>query len=371
MNKPGIYIHIPFCKEKCPYCDFYSISCQKQNIIEEFIYSLGKEIFFYQNLGKNKIFDTIYIGGGSPDILNEKQIFTIVKNLYSTFKFSSDTEFTIELNPQNITREKIMFLKDIGVNRISLGVQSLDEKDLKFLCRHHSVLSGQKAIEIIRSLDMALNIDLIYALPYQTKKMWLKILNDAVICEPQHISAYQLTIKDNTPFGIMKMEKSFKESSEKKQAELFFLTSDFLEEKGFIHYEVSNFAINEKYFCRHNMKYWQRIFYLGLGPSAHSFFNEERWSNYSDVEKYCSLCKTNILPMEKKEKLTKQQTNLEKIYLGFRTKMGISEKDLYIDNTEKIVEQLENQGFINIINHQIIPTKKGFLFSGGLPFYFI
>ncbi|MCL5674602.1 MAG: radical SAM family heme chaperone HemW [Candidatus Omnitrophica bacterium] len=370
MNKPGLYIHIPFCRSKCPYCDFYSIISQEEDI-EKFILSLIKEMSFYKNVELCREFGTIYIGGGSPGILSAKQFFRLVENLNKTFTFSSVSEFTIELNPEDVSKEKVMILKSAGVNRISLGVQSFDERDLKFLGRRHSINLIKNVISIIKSAGFILNVDLIYGLFCQTENTWLKVLNDALSFEPEHISAYQLTIKENTPFGKMMNEKKIKESSEKKQADLFLKTSDFLEEKGYVHYEVSNFARNKKYFCRHNMKYWERIPYLGLGPSAHSFFNEERWSNYSSFEKYCKECGADRLPIEKKEKLTEQQAKIEKIYLGFRTQNGVPEKYLNGENAEKIIKQLQKQELINRVNHKIISTKKGFLVSGGLPIYFI
>lgn len=370
MNRHGLYMHIPFCRSKCPYCDFYSIPGQ-DNLVERFKRSIIKEISFYKSMNLYPEFDTIYIGGGSPDILNEKQFYALVESLNRSFRFLSNTEFTIELNPEGVTKEKVLFLKSAGVNRISLGAQSFDGADLNLLGRRHNVKSVKKAISIIKSSGILLNLDLMFGLPLQTKNAWLKTLNIALSFEPEHLSAYQLTIKENTPFGKMKQEKKIKELSEKKQADMFLQTSDFLEEKGYIHYEISNFARNKKCFCRHNMKYWERIPYLGLGPSAHSFFNRQRWSNYQFLEKYCSECESGRLPIEKKEKLTEQQAKIEKIYLGFRTQNGIPEKYLDGENAEKTIRQLQKQELIVVVNHKIIPTKKGFLVSGGLPLYFI
>ncbi len=231
-RKPaGLYVHIPFCKTKCPYCDFYSII--DTSAIERFLTALKREIGMYKKSFSQ--FDTIYFGGGTPSLIDKRTLGEIFTDLRAQFTFSPDTEITIEMNPDDVTTEKLENYKKLGINRISLGVQSLDDKELAFLKRRHSAEGSRKAISLIRKEGFKnFGIDLMNCLPGQTEKQWMNTLEEALSFKPAHISCYQLTISGNTPFGKMTQKGKFKIPSEEKQRKIFLSTSNFLQKQGFM-----------------------------------------------------------------------------------------------------------------------------------------
>lgn len=369
MNKlPGLYIHIPFCKSKCPYCDFYSIV--SSSLIDKFLDSIFIEMDFYKSFVKK--IDTLYLGGGTPSILNKEQIFKLIKNIKSKFKFTLNPEITIEVNPDSINLEKLKIYKELGINRISVGVQSFNDNELKFLKRIHNVKQSINTLEQIRKVGFDnLNIDLMYGFENQTEKNWENTLKQTMDFKPEHLSCYMMTIEKSTLFGKMLKQKKIKELNEDFQCRLFIKTSEFLQENGYIHYEISNFA-RPNFLSRHNTKYWNHIQYIGLGPAAHSFKKRKRWWNYKSIYKYCQNLRNNILPVEDFEILTKEQFILEKIYLGFRTKNGVEIKFLKINpKWETILEYLQKNKLVSVINDRVISTIKGFLISDQLPLWFI
>ena len=218
------------------------------------------------------LFDTLYLGGGSPSVLSEQQIENLVKLIQERFPIAPGSEITIEANPDDLNPSKLKAYRELGMNRISLGVQSFDDRELSFLRRRHKADGAQKAWEWIREAGFTNGgIDLIYGLPGQTIDQWLAGLNKALAINPEHLSCYQLTVAKGTLFWGMKEKGRLHSMSETEEENFFLTTSKFLEDRGYIHYEISNFAREEKYFSRHNQKYWQRLPCLGLGPSAHSF----------------------------------------------------------------------------------------------------
>ncbi|MBN2417833.1 MAG: radical SAM family heme chaperone HemW, partial [Deltaproteobacteria bacterium] len=272
----GLYIHIPFCRSKCPYCDFYSIA--SFSLIPRWFEALKMEMKFYTD--KFVCFDTVYLGGGTPSLLDVSLIGEVLASINNNFKILEKAEITIEVNPGDLTIEKIRELKPLGINRINLGVQSFSDDDLLFLGRRHRVKDSRQALNALREAGFEnIGIDLIYGLKDQSPGEWLKTLKRAVSFNPEHISCYQLTFEGKTVFNAMKARGELKELSEDTASRFFIETSAFLEQQGFLHYEVSNFAKRPELRSRHNMKYWKRVPYLGLGPSAHSFDGEKRWWN--------------------------------------------------------------------------------------------
>ena len=325
---PGLYVHIPFCKTKCPYCDFYSITDDATK--EEFLKALKREAVLYKKVFRQ--FDSLYFGGGTPSLIDEKGFEEIFAVLRAQFTFSSDTEITVEMNPDDVTAEKLENYRKLGINRISLGVQSLNDRELAFLKRRHTAEGAKKALALIKGHGFDnVGIDLMNGLPGQTEKHWMKTLEEALSFGPAHISCYQLTIGAKTVFGNMAQEGQLKMPSEEKQRKIFLSTSRFLQERGFIHYEVSNFARGEEYRSRHNLKYWRHVPYLGLGPAAHSFLNDRRWWNLRSVEQYCMALNKNDKPVEEEEQLSPEQLDLERLFLGFRNLEGVSIKTLLIN----------------------------------------
>jgi oxygen-independent coproporphyrinogen III oxidase len=368
MNKkelPGLYVHIPFCKTKCPYCDFYSIV--DDSATDGFLKALKNEAVLYRKTFHQ--FDSLYFGGGTPSLINVKGLKEVFSVLRAQFEFSPDTEITIEMNPDDVTAEKLKSYRQLGVNRISLGVQSLNDKELTFLKRRHTAEGSRKALALIQEQGFDnVGIDLINGLPGQTEKCWMSTLEEALSFGPAHISCYQLTIGSKTVFGKMAQEGRLKIPSEEKQRRIFLSTSRFLQERGFIHYEVSNFAQGKKYRSRHNLKYWRHIPYLGLGPAAHSFQNNRRWWNVRSVDGYCAALIRNDKPIEDDETLSPEQLELERLFLGFRNLDGVSIKDTFCKPPhENVLKKLVAAKCVEIRSGKIIPKVKGYLIADRLP----
>ncbi|MFC1495005.1 radical SAM family heme chaperone HemW [Thermodesulfobacteriota bacterium] len=365
----GLYIHIPFCRSKCPYCDFYSIA--STSLVPQWLEALEKEILFYKD--KFYSFDTIYFGGGTPSLLDIDMIEKILNTLKTEYSFKEDTEITLEANPCDMTPVKIEGIKSLGTNRINLGVQSFNDDELHFLGRRHR---GSDSERVLNDLGKAgfdnIGIDLIYGLKSQTLKAWQKTLEQAIDFSPEHISCYQLTIEGKTVFNAMKNKGILDNLAEDEAGSFFLKTAGFLEENGYLHYEVSNYARGLKYKSRHNIKYWDRIPYLGLGPSAHSFDGRKRWWNHRSARKYCASLRDGESPIENFEILTGEQEILEKLALGLRTAAGLDMDilSIYPESIKKIKE-LETSGHIRINGSKIVPTKKGLLVADQLPLYII
>jgi coproporphyrinogen III oxidase-like Fe-S oxidoreductase len=264
---------------------------------------------------------------------------------------------------------KLKMLHQLGVNRISLGVQSFDEQELLLLRRRHTVGDAEQALDWIREAGFVnLGIDLIYGLPGQTREKWLAHLNKALAFNPEHLSCYQLTIAKGTLFWGLKEKGDLQPISEAEEEILFLATSKFLEDRGYIHYEISNFAREETYFSKHNQKYWQRRPYLGLGPSAHSFQGNRRWWNVRSVKKYCQAIEEGRPPIEGQEELSEEQVRLEMISLGLRTRAGLDLGILGDNSTlEKILPKLVESEWVSVSGNHIVPTLKGFLVADRLP----
>lgn len=367
MNS-GIYIHIPFCESKCGYCDFYSIT--NLNYIEHFLKCLREEIEIYSDeIDRKEIFDTIYIGGGTPSILEDEQIESILNILHKKFCIIADAEVTLEMNPGTINQNRLQELLNTGINRLSIGVQSFNESDLKFLGRIHTAEEALNSIKNGRKAGFEnISIDLIYALSTQTLLKWKNVLNTAINLNPEHISAYNLTIEKGTPFDDLKRKGELKLLSESQEKEFFNCTDTILKKAGYQHYEISNFALNENYISKHNSKYWIHYNYLGLGPSAHSFWGNKRWSNYKSIEKYITELKKGIKPITFMESLNQKDLEFEHIFLSLRTYRGLEfkkfSKKFNLDFKSKyksILSKLVKESYVEIDATHIKLTNKGML----------
>jgi len=294
QTSSGLYVHIPFCKTKCPYCDFFSIMSPGQ--VPAFLAALDAEARLYREQFSS--FDTLYLGGGTPSLLEDPHLASLLASLRRHFNFSQDCEITLEANPDDITTGKLTLWRGLGLNRLSLGAQSFDENELRFLGRRHTAGQTTAAIGLIRAAGFTnLGLDLIYGLPGQPPAAWLNTLETALRFNPEHLSCYQLTLAAETPMGREAAQGDLVPLNEEAQREFFLLTTGFLKARGYLHYEVANFARREKYICRHNRKYWTRVPYLGLGPAAHSFNGSQRWWDFSSVEQYCSSLKAGAAPV--------------------------------------------------------------------------
>ncbi len=366
----GLYIHIPFCLSKCPYCDFYSSTTL--SAIPSFLEALFKEMGMYRS--RFPCFDTIYLGGGTPSLLTPQQVEEILIKIWENFDLLPESEITIETNPADLNVTFLTSLREIGINRIHLGIQSFDEGVLNFLGRRHSVQQAKFGIESAREAGFKnMGMDLIYGVPGQDLDSWLKTLRQALAFEPEHLSCYQLTFEPHTPLGRRYRSGAFSAPGEALQYEFFIKTSECLEGAGYIHYEVSNFAKRIEDASRHNQKYWDHSPYLGLGPSAHSFKGNQRWWNHRSLEPYLNAIHQGDLPIEGRETLTVDQLRLEALYLGFRTKKGIDLDDfknryacdLRVEKGE-MMRRLEGEGFVSIRNGHLSPTPRGFAIADRL-----
>jgi oxygen-independent coproporphyrinogen-3 oxidase len=367
---PGLYIHIPFCKSKCGYCDFYSVTALAS--MPDFIDALIEEIGMYGEAFE--CFDTVYLGGGTPSILPPNQIERILNAVRMNFNLLENTEITMEANPGDLDLAYLASLRNLGVNRLNIGVQSFNDEVLKFLGRRHSVGQAISAIENTRKAGFDnLGLDLIYGIPGQEKALWLETLTQAISLLPEHLSCYQLTVEPHTPLGKRYAEGKFSLPPEDLQYELFMMTSKILEDAGYVHYEVSNFAKGMAFASRHNQKYWDHTPYLGLGPAAHSFLNNQRWWNHRSVDRYLSATKDGTKPIEGTEILSLEQLQLEAFYLGLRTNKGIciqefSEKyslDMLTEK-EKAFAELQREGLVILENGFVHPTRNGLALSDSL-----
>ena len=367
---PGLYIHIPFCLSKCPYCDFYSST--SLSALPYFLDTLFKEMAMVRNDFNS--FDTVYIGGGTPSLLTPQQLENILVKIRQNFNLTGNTEITIEANPADLNQSSLESMRETGINRVNIGVQSFDQEVLGFLGRRHSVQQAILAIEASKKAGFHnIGLDLIYGTPGQTIESWSNTLEQAVAFAPEHLSCYQLTLEATTPLGKKLQAGEFSIPGEELQYEFFMRTSQFLQEAGYIHYEVSNFKKGTDLASRHNQKYWDHSPYLGLGPAAHSFKNNRRWWNHRSIDQYIAAVNAGNLPVEETEILTTEQLRLEALYLGLRTKKGVNledfknryQYDLFTEK-KKMLVKLQEEGFIHIQNGSLRPTPNGLAVADSL-----
>lgn len=335
----GIYIHIPFCRKLCYYCDFYHVISNDDNTL--FITALKKEAELRADYIAGNTVSTVYFGGGTPSVFNCKEIGTILDHLRKHFVFDTECEITIELNPDDITSDYLTGLLQTGVNRISLGVQSWRDEDLKLMNRRHT---AAQALDVLENAITAgfenISVDLIYGVPGMGLENWASNLDKTLSFDIKHLSAYHLTIEPGTVFNKMKEKGLLKEIDEDDSTSEFNLLLEKTESTGFINYEISNFG-KPGFFSVHNTNYWKQVPYLGLGPSAHSFNGYSRQWNIKDVKKYTGSVNSGKLSFEKEELDIKTKFN-EYVMTSLRTMWGID-----LDYVEKIFEK---EGYDYVIN---------------------
>ena len=321
MKKAGIYIHIPFCATKCMYCDFYSIA-DRNDQIPLFIKTIVKEIDIYEAIDDNLIFDTIFFGGGTPSTLDAFSIEKIINALDKKFNLSNITEFTIEANPGEASKDRLKDFLNLGVNRLSIGVQSLHQNILTFLTRIHSPKQVLETFNDARQVGYTnISCDLIYSIPNQTWKMWEKDLIQIIDLEPDHISAYNLTVENGTALFDMVKTKKIIMPNDDKSSDWFLKTHKILEDGGYPGYEISNFSKN-RMVCKHNIHYWKIDPYYAFGPSAHGFDGKKRWNNVRSLNQYIQKVESGKTPISKLEYLSQVDLINEALGFGLRMKNG-------------------------------------------------
>jgi oxygen-independent coproporphyrinogen-3 oxidase len=363
--KTGLYIHIPFCQQKCLYCDFPSYD-NLAHLYQPYVAALCQEISGWGGVLSRNAIDTIYVGGGTPTLLSADSLGTILECVHKNFLIDKTAEISLEANPGTVSQGKLLALKSIGVNRLSFGVQTFSDRLLKSIGRIHT---SNQAFEAVRDAQKAgfdnINLDLMYGLPRQSCKDLEDSIRQAVGLGVSHISAYGLKVEEGTPFAAMDKQGKLALPEEQVDEEMYNFATEFLPKHGFMRYEISNFS-KIGYECRHSLKYWQYQPYVGLGAAAHSFFQKERLSNIGDVFQYISFAEKGKLPIEVREHLTIDIAMAEYIFLALRTVQGLSLSKFkeyfncdFFQRYGKIVSELTKQKLIVVGETQISLTIIG------------
>lgn len=365
----GIYIHIPFCKQACHYCDFhFSTSLKKK---DELVNALVKEIQIRKDEFKNVEVQTIYFGGGTPSLLTNDELQLLIETVYENYKVTANPEITLEANPDDLSKIRILELSKSSVNRLSIGIQSFFESDLKLMNRAHNAEEAKECLSVATRHFDNISIDLIYGIPGASNEQWLLNIETALSYNIPHISSYALTVEPKTALASFVKKGIIDDVDDEQAHEQFHLLKDKLEASGFVHYELSNFS-KEGYFSRNNTAYWQGKPYIGIGPSAHSFNGKQRGWNVRNNTKYIKAIQQNELPIEVETLTTIDRYN-EYIMTGLRTIWGVSidkvEADfgkIYKDYLKEQSETFINQQLLYIDDKHIRVTKKGQFLSDGI-----
>jgi oxygen-independent coproporphyrinogen III oxidase len=365
----SLYLHIPYCEHKCVYCDFYSI--ENLTSMDDFLAALELEIVRRaEEFSQQETIETIFFGGGTPSLLSPKQLENIFNCLHKYYRIEPNAEITCESNPGTVEQQKLNDFHSVGFNRISFGIQSFYEDDLKFLTRIHSAVEAERAVEnAYRAGFTNVNVDLIFALPNQTPERWKENLRRAVALHPKHISSYALIVEENTPLATMVKNKLVAPLPSEEDAELYEITIDTLVTSGYRQYEVSNFAL-PGYECKHNINYWNHSNYLSFGPSAHSFWKDssitgKRWWNVRSIQSYCDSLQRREFPVVGSEHIDEKKFYNEEIFLGLRSK-GIDANKLLqlfgtaLDTKKDLLDELHREKFILQKSGRISLTSKGY-----------
>jgi oxygen-independent coproporphyrinogen-3 oxidase len=357
---PGLYLHIPFCSAICPYCDFAVLTGGPERR-ERFTDHLVSEIGLWSGDAESfRGIDTVYFGGGTPSALSPEQLGRIVESVKSGLPVVEDAWIFLEANPEDVTPGSVRAWRELRVRTLSLGIQSFDSDALAFLGRRHSPEEARRSVELARAAGFhTVALDLIYGLPGQTPEDWRRTLETAVALEPDHLSCYQLTIHEGTPFGFRLARGKMTEAPEETQADLFLLTHTFLREAGWPGYEVSNFARSPEHRSRHNRKYWDHTPYLGLGPSAHSFSQNRRWWNERKINPYEARVDAGERPVAGSEELTAEDLALEALMLGLRTAEGIDLERFRRRYGVDLGMPERVEGLLNVEDGRLVPTLEG------------
>ena len=365
----GIYIHIPFCKQACHYCDFHFSTSMKKK--DEMVLALAKEIGMRKNEFENDIVETIYFGGGTPSVLSNEEINFLIAEVYKNYIVAENPEITLEANPDDLSSERILELSKSRINRLSIGIQSFYEEDLKMMNRAHNSAEALKCLEEASKYFDNISLDLIYGIPGLTDEMWRQNIETALSFGIPHISSYALTVEPKTALKKLIDTGKITEPQDEAASNHFMILVEMLQKNGFIHYELSNFG-KENYFSKNNSAYWLGKKYIGIGPSAHSYDGEKRGWNVANNSLYIKSIQENILPLET-EILSKSDRYNEYIMTGLRTIWGVSlekiEKEFgldYLNYLHKQTDKFLNDDLLSIKNNILKPTAKGKFLTDGI-----
>ncbi|HWR94155.1 MAG TPA: radical SAM family heme chaperone HemW [Flavobacterium sp.] len=365
----GIYIHIPFCKQACHYCDFhFSTSLKKK---DEIIMALTKELQIRKNEFENEVVETIYFGGGTPSLLPIADLKFLISAVYENYNVVKNPEITLEANPDDLSTERIIELSKSPINRLSIGIQSFFEDDLQLMNRAHNTIEAKKCLEEATRYFDNITIDLIYGIPRMSNEKWKQNIENALSFNIPHISCYALTVEPKTALNKLIQTGKIEQPKDEVAQNHFEILIETLEEKGFIHYELSNFG-KENYFSKNNTAYWLGKKYIGIGPSAHSYNGVSRSWNVSNNSLYIKSILENILPSES-ETLSITDKYNEYIMTGLRTIWGVSLDRIktefgskYLDYLKNQVQKFLNDDLVFIENNILKPTTKGKFLTDGI-----
>lgn len=361
----GIYIHIPFCRKRCGYCDFYKITSLETK--EPLLKAIAKELIEKKDFLQSETISTIYFGGGTPSVLSPSEISVVLETIFSHFDVCKLPEITFEANPDDLTTNYLKDIKSVGINRLSIGIQSFDDTVLKFMNRRHT---SEEAVKCVRSAQKVgfdnLSLDIIYGIP-KTDRLYLqRNLEQLCALKPQHISAYHLSVEQGTPFGFLKKKGKLTEISEGNSEEQYIYLVDFLRSQKYEQYELSNFCIDGKV-SQHNSNYWNQLPYLGVGPSAHSYDKNTRRWNVANIRKYLDAIENGTVSFEM-ETLTLQDKINDYIMVKLRTTKGMNLNTIrtlfgakYLEHITKTAQRFSTD--LHIVENHIRIKSEAFLKS--------
>ena len=365
----GIYIHIPFCKQACHYCDFHFSTSMKKK--EEMVLAIAKEIQMRKNEFQNEIVETIYFGGGTPSVLSSEEINFLISEIYKHFTVAENPEITLEANPDDLSSDRIIELVQSPINRLSIGIQSFFEDDLEMMNRAHNAEEAKRCLELATHYFDNISLDLIYGIPGMTNQKWKQNIETALSFGISHVSSYALTVEPKTALNKLIQTGKIAKPKDEVAQEHFAILVEMLEANGFIHYELSNFG-KENYFSKNNSAYWLGKKYIGIGPSAHSYDGVSRSWNVSNNTLYLKSIQKNELPNET-EILSDLDRYNEYIMTGLRTIWGVSldriEKEFgnyYLDYLHKQAQKFIDDDLLYIENNILRPTPKGKFLTDGI-----
>lgn len=365
----GIYIHIPFCKQACHYCDFHFSTSMKKK--EEMVQALVKEMQMRKSEFENETVETIYFGGGTPSVLSDEELAFLIDAVYANFKVAENPEITLEANPDDLSDERIVELAGSRINRLSIGIQSFFENDLKMMNRAHNAEEAKKSLETATRYFDNISIDLIYGIPGMTNEMWKQNIETALSFGIPHISSYALTVEPKTALKKLIQTGKVSEPKDEVAQEHFMILVEMLQQHGFIHYELSNFG-KPDYFSKNNSAYWLGKKYIGIGPSAHSYDGISRSWNIANNPIYLKEIEAGKLPGEV-EILTANDRYNEYIMTGLRTIWGVSLNRIQKEFGEEVLQYLQKQsekfiadGLLAVEKNILKTTPKGKFLADGI-----
>ncbi|MEP6705891.1 MAG: radical SAM family heme chaperone HemW [Pyrinomonadaceae bacterium] len=368
--RAGVYIHIPFCRSRCSYCDF-ATGMYESSLAERYVQALAKEIRSFTNAADNPETDTVYFGGGTPSLLLPAQVETIVNAIGKRFKIESEAELTMEMNPGELTLDVLREFRGLGINRASFGAQTFDDRELKHLGRTHTAADITQTFRDLREAGFAnINFDLIAGLPGQTLEAWIRNLDGALRLRPEHLSLYLLEVHEGTPLADQIKRGTQPKPDDDLAAEMYRALVQRVCAAGYQHYEISNFCL-PGYESRHNTKYWTGAPYYGFGCSAHSYDGRaRRWANQRDAARYLELIESGQSPVVETIDLSEDDKRAESIFLGMRLLSGISLNDYrrrfgadLRDDHAGDIDRLNEAGLIELDNDLLRLTSTGALMS--------